>query len=826
MIILFSIPPRRGWMHMCVLVCMAAFLCVVSRPALSQISTRIGSVTSSPATVNAPVTITVALLQGETIEKVYIAYRPFGTNEYTRLEMDIVGNSATVTLPAQDILPPFVEYYIVLQHRTGFLESYPLSETYDPFVNPPGRTLQLLVGSAASANNEVLFLSPDPGGRVQRDDLLISISLFRADTAVVKRATQVLLDGVDISGHAVLTDDILIVSPENAGLTLRNGIHRLTVRLYNREGRLHRTASMQFSLYDGEQLSAEPGAVIKTNASVQLESRNENVSSVSTWYNRATVSAGAQSGDWRLSGNAFITSDEKPDRQPQNRFFIGMESSWLRVGYGDAYPTFPNLVLAGKRVRGLVSALKLGWFNVDMTLGKTSRAIDGSLLRTFSADSFAVEYTRDSLAGNTPAYGRIDSATWGKYSYGTFARDLFAIRPSFGSGEEFQLGLTWLKSKDDVTSIRYGVRPQENVVVGSDFVARFDDRRIELAGQGAFSAYNADISGGTFTDANIDSLFKEDTQRKDARTVRDILSRFITVNENLRPLSFKKPATLAYDASLALNYFDNYLKVAYLFRGSDYNSFGQTFLRKDIHGFNIADRIRLMGNQLLGTGSVEFLKDNTSDQKAATTSFANLNFSVSYFPAPGLPNGTIGFSRYTSKNDLATIGVDTLTAMSAIDDATNRFFLQSSYDFEMSAHHTASFNLSTSNRADNSIRHYDVKNLTVAFGLSTKYAIPLQTSLDVSINTNTLPSAALPGGSSSFDYTSVGVTARYTLVQNTLSVSAAANPSFGDFQRTAWDIMAEWIILPAMALDLQFSLYNNHNLSSDTIWSMRYRYDI
>jgi hypothetical protein len=810
-------------MHTCFLVCLAAFLSFAFSSARAQISTKIGSVTASPASINSPVTISVGLLQGETIEKVYLAYRPFGSNEYTRLEMDIVGNTATVTIPPREVVPPFIEYYIVLQHRTGFLESYPLSETYDPFSSPPGKTLQLTVGSGSAANAEVLFLSPDAGARVQPDDLLISISLFRADTTVVKRATQILLDGADISEHAVITDDILVLSPENAGVTLRNGPHRLTVRLYNREGRLHRTETIQFSIYDGENVHVESASAIRTNASVQLESRHENISSLGTWYNRATISASGQSGDWRVAGNAFITSDEKADRQPQDRFFIGAESPWLRVGYGDAYPTFPNLILAGKRVRGLVSALKLGWFNVDMTLGKTSRAVEGALLKTFSADSFSTEFRADSIAGISPAYGRIDSATWGKYTYGSYGRDLFAIRPSFGSGEEFQFGLTWLKSKDDVGSIRYGVRPQENIVVGSDIVARFDDKRIEIAGQGAFSAYNADISSGTFTDANIDSLFSDPSKRNDARKVRDLLSLIITVNENLRPLSFSKLATIAYDASLSLNYFDNAVKFAYLFRGSDYNSFGQTFLRKDIRGFNIMDRIRLLSNRLLGTASVEFLKDNTSDLKVATTSFANLNFSVSYFAEPGLPGGTIGFSRYTSKNDLDLVGRDSINA---IDDGTNRFFFQSTYDFDMSAHHTASFNLSTSNRTDNSIRRYDVKNFTVSLGLSTRYAIPLQTSLDVSFNTNTLPSIATQDGSGRFDYTSISATARYALIENILSFSAAANPSFGDFQRTALDFTAEWVILPAMALDVQFSLYNNHNFSSDTIWSMRYRYDI
>jgi hypothetical protein len=694
------------------------------------------------------------------------------------------------------------------------LESYPLNESVDPFENPPSKTLQIRV-SAEESDGQIVFLSPDAGSRITPDDLLISVSVLRADSIVVKRATQILLDGADISEGAVINGDILVVAPENMGITVRPGSHQLTVRLFNREGRLHRTGSITFTVTGGDVSLIEPSDDWRYNASIQLESRHENVGSVGTWYNRGNIMVSGLSGDWRFRTNAFVTSDENADRQPQNRYFASVESPWIRIGYGDAYPSFPNLVLSGKRVRGLVSALKLGWFNLDLTLGKTTRSVEGSLLQVIKRDSLFQEQQRDPNS----AYAQIDTAYWGKYSYGTFGRDLFAVRPSFGSGEYWQFGLTWLKSKDDIGSIRYGTRPQENFVLGTDFVARFDEKRIELSGQGAFSAFNSDISSGTFTNSDIDSIFSDESKRKEARNVRDVLDKFITVNENLHPLSFKRLATVAYDMTLSLNYFENVLKFTYLFRGSDYNSFGQTFLRKDIKGINITDRVRFAENRAFATLGVELLKDNTSNAKIATTSFTNLNFAVSYFPGAEFPNVTVGYALYSSKNYL-------VGNVNTIDDATNRFFLQSTYDFEASARHTASFNLSTSSRKDYSPRQYNVKNVGVSLGLNTKYSIPLQTNVDLSINANTLPKLATQDSSGRFNYTTLSFNARYWLVPEILSAMASASPTFGDFRRTAWDVNIAWTAIRAMTFDLQFSLYSNDGPSNDTIWSLRYRYDI
>jgi hypothetical protein len=804
---------------------MTAFLILFPFTATyAQVSTRVVSVSPSETTADMPLTVKVELRQGESLDKVYFVYRPSGEGQYRRLEMDRVGNIAVASLPAKEVAPPFLEYYLVLVSSTGAQESYPLSENPNPLSSPPGATVQIRVRVGAPGESQLIFLSPDPAARLAPEDLVISVSLLRTGKDVVKKSTVLLLDDVDITGDAVFSDDIIVYAPENFAVPLQPGPHTATVRVYDRSGQVQQSAATIFTITGRGVEMIESTGIVST-MSVQLESRREQVNNVGTWYNRGGLAYTGRTDDWKLVTNLFLTSDEQSDRQPQNRYFLGGETSWLKAGYGDNYPSFPSLILSGKRVRGLHSSVKLGFFNVDVALGSTVRAIEGTLTKEFLIDSITTEYRSDSLKAAVPGgppippYDRIDATHYGKFNYGTYARDLLAIRPSFGSGETFQLGFTWLKSKDDISSIKYGSRPQENLVVGTDLMARIDDGRIDVSGQVAFSAINGDISSGNFNDVTIDSTYKENAQT--VKDIRNLLSKYITVNDYLRPLSFKRMATLAYDVSIGLNYFDNAFKFGSLYRGSDYNSFGQTFLRKDIRGFNFSDRIRLVNNQLYLLGGYERLEDNTSDAKPATTIYSTVNVAVSYYPRVQLPNLTVGFSRYANANQLSTAGPDSLNV---IDDATNRFYVQTSYDFTWVSKHTAAISFSTSKRDDNSLRRYNMKNTTFSLSLSTRYKIPLQSSVDLSVNSNEFPAGL--GIAQNFQYTSLSVRGRYSLLDETLSLIAAVNPTFGDLKRMVLEWGTEWSPVHAMSVLLQLNSFSTQGGTADNIWSLRYRYDL
>ncbi len=798
-----------------------AALCLVFPAALSQVhaqvSTRISSIVPAEVRAGQPVHVTATLSRTDGVDHAVIVYRAFGESEYRRADMDIRGTSATATLPASVAVVPSLEYYIVFVLTNGTYETYPLSDSRDPFSIPPQRTMRIAVQSGVGIESQVIFLSPDVDLPLSPDDVVISFSLLRADSVVDRPATKVFLDGADITPKVVLSGDVGVVSPDNVGLSLTPGPHHVQVGLYTFSGNLYRTASLTFEV-SGMNFAAvpQPGK-ISYSASVALESRREEVDTVGTWYNRGSIRLGAKYGDWRFVANTFLTSDEKSDRQPQDRFFVGVESRWGKAGYGDLTPSFPDLILSGKRVRGLHASLTLGVFNLDVSEGQITRGIEGQLITTLPDSLLSSAQAADPSA----AYAQISPGLWGKYNFGTYQRNLFAIRPSFGSGETWQVGFTWMKSTDDTESIATGSHPQENLVLGTDMVVRLDKRRIELSAQGAFSAYNSDISSGNISDERIGQLFPNDSAN--VRQVRDILSRFIIVNEYLRPLSLKRLSTAAGDVALQLRYFDNVFRLSYLYRGSDYTSFGQSFIRKDVQGYNVNDRVRLVDNALLVTAGFEQLQDNTSHTKPATTVYSTLTTAVSYSPNSSLPSFTVGYNRYDNSNGLNTLGPDSLNAIS---DVTNRIFLSTSYDFQFVADHRISMNVSSSDRTDATTRALSVNAATVGLSLDTRYRVPLTTTVDIAMNFNQLPGAYPGAPRQRLDYATLGFQGRYEIIASILSAQAVISPSFGDFSRTVFNLDTEWSFYPSMRLIGEFSYFKNPGSSDENFVSLRYQYEL
>ena len=91
--------------------------------------------------------MTAVLARSEGIQRAVLVYRPFGESDYRRAEMDIRGTTAQAVIPGSAVQSPSVEYYIVFATTNGTLETYPLSETADPFSRPPERTMRLTVAA-------------------------------------------------------------------------------------------------------------------------------------------------------------------------------------------------------------------------------------------------------------------------------------------------------------------------------------------------------------------------------------------------------------------------------------------------------------------------------------------------------------------------------------------------------------------------------------------------------------------------------------------------------------------------------------------------------
>ena len=774
-------------------------VCLFSSVLFAQASDRISAVKFAQAIENKPLEIKAELINYIDIAQMEIAFKTFGQKDFIKREMTIQGSGASAVIPAEYIIPPSIEYYISITLKNGSSESYPSGA---PLTASP---LQIPVAPVSEKEKQIMLLSPEPGEIVIPDELFISLSFFKAPDNVKINATKIYIDNTDISDKVILSGDLLIFSSMNFPGLIPMGAHSVKIEIYDNDGSLYHSINSSFQLVSVE-MALALGKKITTKANLQAESRNVSYNDASTWYNNVLFNAGAEYGDWKISGNAYITSEEKSNLQPMNRYSIAIENSWLSLKAGDTYPSFSNMIMEGKRLRGFSGALNLGFINVQAAYGEISRDVEGTLLATYGSNSDSLLQS-NVISIDSLKYG----APYGKVDYGTYKRKLFVVRPSFGSGENFQLGFTYLHSSDEKNSISFGARPQENIVAGTDLFIGIDDRNIILTSQAAISFVNKNIAAGDLTDAQIDSVFGSDgfinVDPKLIKDIKNIASKFITINQFLSPLNPQDLSSLAAEAAIQLNYFNNNLKASYIYRGNDYQSFGQSYIRTDVKGINVVDRLRIIDNKLFLSFGYENLKDNLQNTKAATTTYETVNAAVSIFPRADFPNIRVEYSH--NKNNNGIKSTDAENSASGVDDATNTVSVQLSYDINTDVKHSASLGISASDREDNSVWQINSKNTYVNLGVNSYWTRNLTTFF-----TAIVYSSEIAGMNYKYQMFSAG--ARYKMLDSKLELTGAFSPSFGDFKRIGIDFNASYNVVQNFDVIFQCHVYKTQGASTNS----------
>jgi hypothetical protein len=804
-----------------------------------QVSQYVIEVKVPAANEKTPLSLSVELTQNSQIRRVVLHYREFGKTEFKEADMLLSGRTAVATVPATAMTPPYIEYYISMQLADNKQATFP-SES--PEMNP----LKIQVKEVDVKDLEVRFLSPEPGETLAAEDLAVAVSLMYASEIVDKRRTRIYLDGADVTSEALISDDVLLYSPKNFDKQLNFGAHSIQIELKDTLGNVYYTKQELFNLSTATALE-EQKSLLQYSGNAQAEFRSEKVDSATTKYVRGDVHLGGSYKDFLFSGDMHLTNEEKSYLQPQDRFLATFqESDYAKVQIGDAYPQFPSLLVSGKRVRGITGSVTLGFFNLDVSYGKTDRAINGNLGGLLYYDTSA----SSARPKETIFYGTNttqDTVIYQQFTSGTYARNFLAIRPSFGSGENFQFGLTYMKAKDDIGSIVYGSYPKENFVAGADLLLAFDNQKVRWASQAAISLENTDISLGSFTldDFQQYELSKARNAADSAQALNDaqdieniakIGRKFITFNTNLSPLNpVKGMPSLAYESELSLNYLNNYLRAMVFRRGIAYTSFGNDFVQNDIAGINISDRVRMFSNKIMASVSYETKSNNTqNDATTPTTTYNTLNTSVTAYPSADLPSFTVGYGLNTRKNPIdLSIDITRIDSLSIANEKTNRFFIAANYDFQMAIRNSLTASVSMSNKKDNTFYGRDQDNINFSTLISSFFSIPLQTTIGVIVSHTAAYSAwdsvqhvylGTTQKQTAFNYQTISLGARYRIMNDRLNLLATVAPSFGDFKRLLLQAGAEFQAGENHYVVSQIDFIKNSDRASDAVFSILYRY--
>jgi len=783
------------------------FLCT-STLIFAQASNTVSSISFSDIKDGNSVDVKVSLVNSLAVSRVQIVYKSFQETDFRVREMELLGDISIYKIDAEDVSAPILSYYLIIEMKDGGRETYPLG------VPDAAQPIDLTVLSKSEKDKEILILSPSSNETISLSDLFISISLVKASDNVDISKTKIILSGEDVTSNVLFAGELLLYYPQNFEGSLESGNQSLEVEVYDKDGALYHSIKRDFVAVDAA-MAVDIGSGLRYYGNASGEVRNESFGGENTLYQNLSLTLNAGVGDWKFKGYGYITSEENGNVQPQNRYSVSVTSDWLSLRGGDSYPRYNNLLLNGKRVRGVDGRIDYGFFHLQSSYGEVRREIQGALIETYSEDDAP-------LVTNVI---RIDStkhgAPFGKVDFGIHSRELLSGRIGLGSKQGFEFGVSFLHAMDDVNSVEFGIKPEENLVASTDLRLALDDQRIILKGVSAISIINTNITSGTYSDEQIDSIFSSsDDLGSDVENFKDIknkISPFFTVNQFIEPINFQELSSLAAEGSLELNYFNNNLKGSYIYRGNQFTSFGQEYTRTDVAGLNITDRFRTFENQLFFTVGYENLNDNLQGTKTATTTFQTLRASASLFMRADAPNITIGYIRNENQNGIEP--TDTLSRYFSVNDITSRYSLNLGYDYNFAdVRHNSSLSFSTSERVDESFFNNDSKYFSTSFTLNSYWTRTLISNFSIIYYNSEISTVQ-------YKYVTINAGGRYRLLNNNLELSLNYAPSFGDFSRHAIDLVASYQVIQNLWLRAQMRYYNMPDSGTNTISGVTVRYN-
>ena len=751
-----------------------------------------------------------ALVEGDTVEveQMRIFYREAGQSSFIEEEISEYMGVYTGYIPAEHVTERGIEYLVIADLVGGSAIAFPEVDPYNVpmFISvKKGAETKPSIAQGekdvtGGIQSGILVLSPEEGEVVAAADVVLAFSLFNAPNVSLE-SVRLEVDGVSVVKQAEISQELIIARPQK----LRPGLHTVKLNLKNQSNDPYAPIVINFTVV---QTREEAQRVLQYNGRVATEASSEQVRGVRQdiqWL-RANISG---SYDWlSFDAKTFITSQEEPDKQPRNRLTAGLKSSYLDLTFGDVNPIFTEFGLRGKRVRGFEANVKLKLINAHIVYGQTERAIQGDII----ADTSAIgQYTRND------------------YTYG---RNLFAIRPYFGSGKNFQFGLSLIKARDDTLSVKRGMggikpgngvsvlmgganKPQDNFVIGTDLLLALDSKRFVWKSNAAISYLNRDISGGPLTLEQLDTFMPGDSLKNDTLSYMGMdiplsmipmdpkdFAEFFIINKNISPWlpivpdssgniglrEFLNMPSTAFKTSLKLNYFNNFFVAEYQRVGPEFNSLGNPYLRNDVQGYNLSDKIRLFRDKMFVNLTFDQKRDNLNEDKNATTTTTSLNAGISLYPGEGLPNLNFNTMQYIRQNDLGLEDVKTDTLFDKVvtdsiigykytdlreDNVTIRQDFRISHNIQFgNIKHNLNVNYANSDRSDRvklrkpGYQFIGTATSLLAFGInSTFLSLPLKTNLKYSNNKTTSTAISDP-----YILQTVLVKGRYEFFNGSLAV--------------------------------------------------------
>ncbi len=621
------------------------------------------SAVSSPEGRDLPILGLVAGL--EEGGRVTVHHRLMATGDFDSFDTYVRGGVIDCYVPGEFLQAPGLEYYLSVEDADGVEHRYP----EDAPEAPPFR-VAVEAGSGTGVERlgsppRIEIVAPDAGAGLEAADLVLVAAYFDVDGDLDPSGLRLIVNGRDRSREARIDDGLLVWMP---GPDLHSGPLRIEVEAVDLAGHRARSSVLTLDLLRPGEVYEGPGffeTVAPPRGRIVLDSRFTNLEGDGAENRqepdrtlRARLDARGEFGVLDYHAKVFLTSDESGHHQPRNRYRFDVETGPLRLSLGDVTPRFNPLAIWGKRLRGMEFELESHLLDAQLLYGTIQRGVEGE-----GYDSTVVGPPEELI----PV---VESA-------GTYSRKLRALRIGAVTGRKVGMSLSFLKVKDDLGSIRYGHKPKDNVVIGSDLAITLFGRRLLLDAAAAMSMLTEDISEGALTQEEADSTLGIHLPFNPQN-----LEGLFIINGSTTPLNFRGLPNLALHAAARGNIAGNLMEIRYRRVGPVYQSLAATSLPQDHQGFLLRDAFTLFQRRLRVTGEYERYHNNLMGDQTHTRDSDVIAGNFSYLPRSSMLSGiSTGFRLYRQNNGSTDPeeGIDNRTLLLTFSGGTNflvREFMQ------------------------------------------------------------------------------------------------------------------------------------------------------
>ena len=560
------------------------------------------------------------------IAKMKVYYRIGKSNRWLIEEMkqDSPGSSYfLVTLPADYLTTDVIEYYFCAELSQGNKEYFPpQNETVPNYILEPDI-------ASGEAEPGFVLLTDNPIISAAEGYLLV-VSFFALSEEIDPASIEVWVGGKNVTPLAQISPPLIVYKEENP----QSGNKKAVIRAKKDGKTVHSPIWSTEILPSGKTLNK-----FTYQGTVNFASNYYNYSDdAALGYTKSDAATWADFygsyGIFSMQANLYLSSLEHSNSQPVNRYTIGFNIPHLDFFAGDYAPTFSQLTLNGKNLRGIYSRLYYKSLSLYVTHGQTVRKTTNEL--------------------------DLDSEVEGMQKSGTFKQEAFGTRLQIGNEESFFIGFNLTRHNDVISSLNstyyqytktddignesiiYTTKAQENAVLGMDARLNIPAQKVVLGAEIATSLLNTNTIPRALSQEEL-----EDYTGENIPINPQDFSNLFVFNKNMIPF-------LPCKESIAwLIYYRNYFRnnmfgIQYSETGSAFNAFGASYQMPDSKVISITDNFNVSRYFIL-SGGLSLIEDNLSGHKSETNNTTSW-YLQSILRLTNLPYFKLAYYNNLSKN--------------------------------------------------------------------------------------------------------------------------------------------------------------------------------